>query len=265
MVIVTSAAIACGLEAARHRQAPARHAELAGGGVGGAERALDGLRRGVRRPRTSLTSTVLLTRRDTADRQAYLHARDTLDRLLDLGVVPIVNENDTVSVRADPLRRQRHARRRSSHAWWKPISWSSSRTSRGSSTANPHFNPEAKLIGRVEAIGPEIMAVAGGAGTTVGSGGMITKIKAARVLMVAGIPMVVCNGRRPGLPSLRPPRAARHVGTPLTSPQASPTRSRPKKLWIALGDAARGAARGRRRRQGGARSMPRGARFCRWA
>ena len=45
-----------------------------------------------------LTSTVLLTRRDTADRTAYLHARDTLERLLDLGVVPIVNENDTVSV-----------------------------------------------------------------------------------------------------------------------------------------------------------------------
>ena len=40
-----------------------------------------------------VTSTVLLTRRDTADRQAYLHARDTFDRLLDLGVVPIVNEN----------------------------------------------------------------------------------------------------------------------------------------------------------------------------
>ena len=44
------------------------------------------------------SSLVLLTRRDTADRTAYLHARDTLERLLDLGVVPIVNENDTVSV-----------------------------------------------------------------------------------------------------------------------------------------------------------------------
>ena len=44
------------------------------------------------------TSVVLLTRRDTADRTAYLHARDTLGRLLELGVVPVVNENDTVSV-----------------------------------------------------------------------------------------------------------------------------------------------------------------------
>jgi glutamate 5-kinase len=44
------------------------------------------------------TSLVLLTRRDTADRTAYLHARDTLERLLELGVVPIVNENDTVSI-----------------------------------------------------------------------------------------------------------------------------------------------------------------------
>ena len=47
-----------------------------------------------------------------------------------------------------------------------------------------------------DGIGPEIMAVAGEAGTTVGSGGMITKIKAARVLMVAGIPLVVCDGHR---------------------------------------------------------------------
>ena len=45
-----------------------------------------------------VTSLVLLTRRDTADRTAYLHARDTLNRLLELGIVPIVNENDTVSV-----------------------------------------------------------------------------------------------------------------------------------------------------------------------
>ena len=104
--------------------------------------------------------------------------------------------------------------------------------------ANPHFDPEAKLIGRVEAIGPEIMAVAGGAGTTVGSGGMITKIKAARVLMVAGIPMVVCNGRRAG--AIVAAARGEDVGTRFVAAK-KPHEITPKKLWIALGDTAKGS------------------------
>ena len=104
--------------------------------------------------------------------------------------------------------------------------------------ANPHFNPEARLIGRVESIGPDIMAVAGEAGTTVGSGGMITKIKAARVLMVAGIPLVICHGRRAD--AVVDAAAGEGVGTLFVAAK-KPHEITPKKLWIALGDAARGA------------------------
>ena len=82
------------------------------------------------------------------------------------------------------------------------------------------------------------MAVCGEAGTAAGSGGMITKVKAARVLMVAGIPLVICNGRREG--AIEDAAAGRPVGT-LFAASSRPHEITPKKLWIALGDAARGA------------------------
>ena len=114
-VIVTSAAIACGLEALGIQKRPQRHAKLAGGGVGGAVRALATAYAEAFAAHGIITSTVLLTRRDTADRHAYLHARDTLLRLLELGVVPIVNENDTVVGRADHA----SATTTRSPRWWR--------------------------------------------------------------------------------------------------------------------------------------------------
>ena len=103
---------------------------------------------------------------------------------------------------------------------------------------NPNTNPDAKLIPHVESIGPEILAVAGGAGSTVGSGGMITKIKAARVLMVAGIPMIICYGRQPHV--VEDAAAGKAVGTRFSALE-KPHEITPRKLWIALGDSARGA------------------------
>ena len=96
-IIVTSAAIACGLEALGIEQRPGDMPSLqAAASVG--QSALSAAYAEAFAPHGVVTSLVLLTRRDTADRTAYLHARDTFDKLLDFGVVPIVNENDTVSV-----------------------------------------------------------------------------------------------------------------------------------------------------------------------
>ena len=96
-IVVTSAAIACGLEALGIDRRPKDMPSLqAAASVG--QSALSAAYARVFATHGIVTSTVLLTRRDTADRRAYLHARDTFDRLLDLGVVPIVNENDTISV-----------------------------------------------------------------------------------------------------------------------------------------------------------------------
>ncbi|MEG0758253.1 MAG: glutamate 5-kinase, partial [Raoultibacter sp.] len=104
--------------------------------------------------------------------------------------------------------------------------------------ANPHHNPDAQLIPCVDKIDEFIMGVAGEAGTTVGSGGMITKIKAARVLMVAGIQMVICNGRTDD--AIVAIADGKSVGTRFMT-EAKPHAITPRKLWIALGDSARGA------------------------
>ena len=138
-----------------------------------------------------LTSVVLLTRHDTASRHAYLHARDALNRLLDFGVVPIVNENDTTSVEEikfgdnDTLSAIVACLVKADHS----VIFSDVK---GLYDANPNDNPQAKLISRVDRVTEDIMGVAGGVGSKVGSGGMVTKIRAARVLMVAGIPLTVC-------------------------------------------------------------------------
>ena len=92
-----SAAIACGLERLSIEKRPHDMPSLqAAASVG--QSALSTAYAEAFARHGIVTSTVLLTRRDTADRRAYLHARDTFDRLLELGVVPIVNENDTISV-----------------------------------------------------------------------------------------------------------------------------------------------------------------------
>ena len=235
-IIVTSAAIACGLEALGIEKRPSDLPSLqAAASVG--QSALATAYAEAFEPYGVITSTVLLTRRDTADRQAYLHARDTLGRLLELGVVPIVNENDTVSI--EQIRFGDNDTLAALVACLvdaKLVVILSDID--GLFDANPHFHPEAKLIPEVDVIDEGIMSVAGEAGTTMGSGGMITKIKAARVLMAAGIPMVLCNGRREGV--IVDAAAGKPVGTRFAAKE-KPHEITPKKLWIALGDAAHGA------------------------
>ena len=235
VVVVTSAAIACGLEALGIARRPTDMPSLqAAASVG--QSALSTAYAAAFGKRDMLTSVVLLTRRDTADRTAYLHARDTLCRLLELDVVPIVNENDTVSV--EQIRFGDNDTLAALVACLIDADLMVILSDiDGLYTANPLIDPAAELIPRVDRVGREILAAAGGAVSGVGSGGMITKIKAARVLMAAGIPMVICQGRRAGCVA----DAARGlpVGTLFTAPER-PHEITPKKLWIALGDAVHG-------------------------
>lgn len=235
-IVVTSAAIACGLEALGIKRRPSDMPSLqAAASVG--QSVLSTAYAKAFRAYGITTSIVLLTRRDTADRSAYLHARDTLSRLLELDVVPIVNENDTVSV--EQIRFGDNDTLAALVACLVNADLMVILSDiDGLYDANPHFNSDAKLIECVEKIDESIMGVAGEAGTTVGSGGMITKIKAARVLMVAGIQMVICNGREPeALPRIV---SGESVGTRFVAAK-KPHEITPKKLWIALGDSARGA------------------------
>ena len=183
------------------------------------------------------TSLVLLTRRDTADRTAYLHARDTLERLLSLGVVPVVNENDTVSVEQIRFGDNDTLGALVACLIGADLTIILSDID-GLYDANPAKDPNAQLIRKVERIDADVMSVAGDAGTSMGSGGMVTKVRAARVLAAAGIPMVICSGRRED--ALVDAVEGREVGTLFAVGQKAHEIT-PRKLWIALGDAARGA------------------------
>ncbi|MEG1561849.1 MAG: glutamate 5-kinase [Raoultibacter sp.] len=235
-IIVTSAAIACGLEALGINQRPTDMPSLqAAASVG--QSALSTAYAEVFARHNLLTSVVLLTRHDTANRHAYLHARDTLRRLLELDVVPIVNENDTVSV--EQIRFGDNDTLAALVACLIQADLCVIFSDiEGLYTANPHTNPEATLIPFIDFVSEETLASAGGALSKIGSGGMITKIKAARVLMVAGIPLVICHGRAPHV--LQRLVAGQSVGTRFAAYE-KPHEITPKKLWIALGDSVKGS------------------------
>lgn len=137
---------------------------------------------------------VLLTYSNTENRDQYLNARGTINRLLELGVVPVINENDTVAT--DEVRfgdNDRLAARVSSMCAADLLFLLSDID--GLYSEDPRSNKEAEFIPSVESITPEIENMAGEPiSTGFGSGGMITKIAAAQIAMTGGCHMVISNG-----------------------------------------------------------------------
>ena len=142
------------------------------------------------------SAQVLLTHADLADRERYLNARSTLVTLLGLGVVPVINENDTVVndeikfgdndtlgalvenlVEADAL--------------------VILTDQKGLYTADPRKEPDARFVDEAKAGDPALEAMAGGAGSSIGRGGMLTKILAARRAAASGASTVIAWGREP--------------------------------------------------------------------
>lgn len=141
---------------------------------------------------------ILLTSEDIEDEERSMNFENTIERLLELGALPIINENDTIATaeikvgdndtlgaivacetKADLL------------ILLSDID--------GLYTKDPHANPDAELISVVEEITKEIEKLAGGAGTSLGTGGMATKINAAKLATEAGCDMVIANGSKPEL------------------------------------------------------------------
>jgi glutamate 5-kinase len=136
---------------------------------------------------------VLLTLGDTEQRRRYLNARSTLNTLLALGAVPVINENDTVAT--SEIRygdNDRLAARVAQMVGADCLILLSDVD--GLYTANPNENPDAEFIGRVLEITPAIEAMAGGAGSDMGSGGMQTKIAAAKIAVGAGCHLCIAKG-----------------------------------------------------------------------
>jgi glutamate 5-kinase len=139
---------------------------------------------------------VLLTHDDLRNRRRYLNARATLNELLDLGALPVVNENDTVSVDELKLGDNDNLAAIVAALIDSDVLFIATDID-GLFNANPRTNPEASLIAEVAELTPEIFAMAGGSGSAVGTGGMRTKLEAAAKAGAAGIDTVLFNGRKP--------------------------------------------------------------------
>jgi glutamate 5-kinase len=136
---------------------------------------------------------ILLTLGDTEQRRRYLNARGTLNTLLALGAVPVINENDTVATAEIRYGdNDRLAARVAQMVGADCLVLLSDID--GLYTADPQLDPGAEFISRVLEISPEIEAMAGGVSSDVGSGGMQTKLAAAKIAMGAGCHLCIAKG-----------------------------------------------------------------------
>ncbi|GLR71378.1 glutamate 5-kinase [Agaribacter marinus] len=139
---------------------------------------------------------LLLTVDDLNDRQRYVNIKNTIQELLDNGVLPIVNENDTVTVERSKVGDNDNLAAHTAIAVQADCLLICTDVD-GLYTGNPRTNPAATLIPVVEHINDEIMGLAGGAGSNVGTGGMITKIQAAKRATYSGIQTLLVRGNDP--------------------------------------------------------------------
>ncbi len=139
---------------------------------------------------------ILLTRDDLANRRRYLNARNTLMTLLEYGIVPIINENDTVVIDEIRFGDNDNLSAMTTNLVEAQLLVILSDVD-GLYSSDPRHNPDAKLISEVERITPEIEAMAGHEGTSLGTGGMTTKLKAAKRATLYGAGTAIINGRTP--------------------------------------------------------------------
>ncbi len=179
---------------------------------------------------------ILLSPEDTETRRRHLNARATMGALLELGAVPVVNENDTVATAEIRFGDNDRLAARVAAMISADLLVLLSDID-GLYSANPRKSADAVLVPQVDSLNDEVMAMAGSANAAYASGGMVTKLEAARIAMNAGCGMIICDGQ-----GTRPLSAvmggARHTlfraeHTPLTA----------RKRWIGGSLAPRGGLR----------------------
>lgn len=139
---------------------------------------------------------VLLTGSDVEDPKRRENFHNTMSRLLELGALPVINENDTVATDEIVIGDNDTLGAIVAQTVGADLLILLSDID-GLYTADPHKCADARLIPTVEVLTDEIMALAGGNGSALGTGGMVTKLRAARIATDAGIDMVIANGERP--------------------------------------------------------------------
>ena len=179
---------------------------------------------------SKIVAQILITREDIHHRSRFLNVRNAFFSLLDHRVIPIVNENDAVAVDEIKL---------GDNDTLSAIVGSIVEADllillsdiHGFCDSDPHTNPDARVIHLVESITPDVEKMAGGAGTSRGIGGMVTKMNAAKIATSSGTAMVIVNGSTPGI--IDRVIAGEEVGTWFLEDQR-PMQAR--KHWIAYGN-----------------------------
>lgn len=228
VALVTSGAIAAGVEAMGLPERPRDIPTMQAAASVGQGKLID-LYAELFEENGMITGQVLLTQFDMTHRQQYLNARHTMQRLLELGVIPIINENDTVAV--EEIRFGDNDRLAALVAGLIDAELLVMMTDiDGLYTADPRVDAGATLIPRVEKITPQIESLADDTRGEHATGGMITKIQAARIATASGVGTVILNGRK------------RHVVTRVLEGKEEGTYFPPskktmagRKHWIAFG------------------------------
>jgi len=225
MVVVSSGAVAEGCRRLGFAKRPTTVHELQGAAAVGQSGLSEAYERAFRRHGRHI-GLVLLTHDDVSDRQRYLNARTTLTTLLDLGVVPVINENDSVAT--EEIKLGDNDTLAGMVASLLPADVLVMLTDQaGLHEADPRFEPDAPLVTDSAAADPRLDAMAGGGTGNLGRGGMVTKLAAARLAARSGTHTVIADGRSDAI-LVRLARGE-EVGTLLTADLA-PLDAR--KRWI---------------------------------
>ena len=173
---------------------------------------------------------ILLTQEDTTRREQYLNIKNTIKNLIDLSVIPLINENDSVAV--DEIKFGDNDELAALVSILSEADILVILTDiEGMYDKNPRTSKGAKLISHIEKIDEDIENAAGGIGSTYGIGGMESKIKAAKICSFSGINTIIANSRRKNI--LSEILAGKDVGT-FFAPQTV-KRVKSLKKWIAFG------------------------------
>lgn len=233
VVLVTSAAVAAGLPALGIEGRPSDVPGLQAAAAVGQSRLMQAYTEAFDRYGVTV-GQVLLTRNVLADRDQYLHARQAFERLLALGVVPIVNENDTVAIEELRLGDNDRLAAMVGHLVQAGLLLLLTDTS-GIYSADPRTDETATLLHAVEHTDSVLDGLTRGAAGPLGSGGISTKIAAARMAAWSGVPTVIAPAEAEDV-ALRAVTGA-DVGTWI-EPRAQ--RLPARKLWIAFGQPSEG-------------------------
>jgi glutamate 5-kinase len=227
VVLVTSGAVAAGLKVLGIQPRPTDPALLQAASAVGQSRLMRHYERGMEAVGLAC-GQVLLAPLDFFNRAQYLHARQTLRLLVGLGVVPVVNENDAVA--DDEIRFGDNDRLAALVAHLVQADMLVLLTdAAGLFTADPRVDGEARLVEEVAEV-DQVLALAGGAGSERGSGGMASKLAAAKMAAWSGVPVVIASAERSDV--LTDALAGQSgVGTLV---RARPGRLPARKLWIAF-------------------------------